>query len=246
MYTGRSLRGEVFRKMFHLLLTLAMAIPLTPHYQQIFTGMGFPYDATLFTYALLTFASAFINSLQIKVPSIYTTSLKMLKDFRKRIIEYISESVGVENVSDILRSIDGAFEKHEERFTEFIASIEREYERKHGYIGITFGTISVTLAYTLFGPFPTLHGILALAVVDSITAIVTLLTKERCRKIFKHTTVSILTAFVTYSAVCFLIGRNILTAAAIASAAIIVELLSPEDNLTLPLAIALLTTILHL
>ncbi len=246
MYVIKSIKGEILRKMLHLLFTLTLIIPLTPYYRQIFMDIGFPYDATIFTYALLTFVSAFINSLQIKVPKVYTTSLKMFKDFRKRIIEYISESIGMKNVSDILRGVDGVFDKHEERFIEFIASVEREYEKKYGYIGITFGIISITLSYILFGLLPTIYGILALAIVDSITAVITLLTMGKLKKIFKHTTISIAIAFIIYTVICFLIDNNIANAVLIALAAIAVELFSPEDNLTLPLIIALLSHILHL
>lgn len=239
-----NLKREIFRKILHLVLALLMAVPLIPYYNQIFTDIGFSYNATLLTYALITFACAFVNSLQIRAPSIYTVSLKMLKDFRKKVVEYIS-SMGVENVSDILRSIDSAFDRHEERFTEFIASVEREYERRYGYIGITFTSTSITLSYVLFGSLPTLYGILALAVVDSTTAIATLLTEKKCRKILKHTIISILIAFAIYTTICFLVNNNIAVSLAIASTAIITELLSPEDNLTIPIITALLASLLH-
>uniref|UniRef100_A0A7J3JPQ9 Phosphatidate cytidylyltransferase n=1 Tax=Ignisphaera aggregans TaxID=334771 RepID=A0A7J3JPQ9_9CREN len=246
IYIHKSFGREILRKMIHLMFALALAIPLTPFYRQIFLDIGFPYDATVFTYALLTFISAFINSLQIRVPSIYAASLKMLRDFRKKVIEYISENIKVENISDILRDIDGAFDKHEEKFTEFITSVEREYERKYGYIGMTFGIVSITLAYTLFGSLPTLYGILALVVVDPITAIVTLLTVERFKKISKHTIPSIIAAFTAYTITCFLIDNNITTAISISLIAVLIELFSPEDNLTLPLIVAVFSHIFHL
>ena len=244
MYMLKSYKGEILRKVVHLSLVSLLAIPLTPHYRQLFQGIELPYDATLLTYTLLTFISAFINSLQIRVPSIYAASLKIVREFRKRIIDYINENIKIENLAEFLRDIDNAFNKHEERFTEFIAGIEREYEKRYGYISITFGIVSITLAYILFGALSTLYGILALAIIDPITAITTLLTRNS-KKIFKHTLPSITTAFIVYTLVCLLINNNIVNAISIALVAVTVELFSPEDNLTLPLFTALASYLLH-
>jgi dolichol kinase len=132
--------------------------------------------------------------------------------------------------------------KYEEKLLEFISIVERDYEVRYGYICITFGLLSITMSYVFFKNFA-IYGILALAIVDTVSSITTYFTPKR-RKIYKHSDLSIATTFTIFTLALYLITLDLPKSIAISTISVLTELISPEDNLTLPIVASLTAFIL--
>ena len=230
------LRSQIVRKIVHILFSLMLLIPVMPYYRQLLRNLMIGVDPTLVAYIVLTFGAAFMNSIQIRIPNIRDIFFKFFRDLRKRSLlrlEAVTKSLGMQGLPRGLEELDRVFSKAEENLNTLIAELERDYEKKYGYICITFALLSVLLSYILFQDY-VVYGILALAIVDSISAIVTSFTSSMPR-IFKHTIVSIPITFSVFSTVLILLTSDILKSIIIALGSVVIEVLSPEDNLTLPL-----------
>ncbi len=233
MRNSISIKFEVARKILHIALTLLLLIPLSSYYRELFSGVGNLIDPTLLTYSTLLFASALINSIQIRMPYIRLHILNMFRDYRKKVIDYVTESLVNTPLNEFLKELNKIFSRYEESLDSFIESVERDYEKRYGYVSVTFALLSIFLSYVTCG-YDAYVGILALAFVDSITSIVTLL-DGKSRKVFKHTVKAYLIAFSIFASILFFLVKNIIIALIVSATSILVEMFSPEDNLTLPL-----------
>ncbi|MEM0027180.1 MAG: hypothetical protein QXT53_06480 [Ignisphaera sp.] len=232
-----SIQSEVVRKILHTIFTLLLLLPLSTPYKSLVSNMFCGVDPTLLTYSILLFVSAFINTIQIKMPYIRMILLNMFRDYRKKILEYISSSQANTPLSELAKELDGIFSRYEDHLISFIDKIERDYEKRYGYVSITFALLSIFLSYVLWG-VDVYIGILALAITDSITSIVTILDR-RGRKLFKHSIKSYAIAFLVFASILVLLTRNAFISILISAISVVIEMLSPEDNLTIPLVTTL-------
>ncbi len=236
MMTMNSTQSEIIRKIIHTIFTLLLLIPLSTPYKSLFGNMLSVFrniDPTLLTYSILLFVSAFINTIQIKMPYMRMPILSIFREYRKKILEYISSSQLNIPLGEIVKELDRIFSRYEDHLTSFIDRIERDYEKRYGYVSVTFALISIFLSYALFGD-DAYVGILALAITDSVTSIVTILDR-RGRKVFKHTVKSYAIAFLVFAFFLVLATKNVLVSMLISMIAVVTEMFSPEDNLTIPL-----------
>ena len=226
--------STLIRKAVHTVFSLLLLIPFTHYYREFFLMLwGSSLDPTLLTFALLLFISATINSIQIRVPNLREKFLRFSADVRRRFLESIETISRNRQHIEAVEGIVKALARYEEKFFEFISVVERDYELRYGYIGITFAILSITMSYVLFG-YHAVYGILALAIVDSLSAIVTLYTSSRRRKL-KHSGISIATTFTVFALLIYIFTHSMAVSAATALTAVLTEILSPEDNLTLPI-----------
>lgn len=226
--------STVKRKTVHLVFSLLLITPFTSAYRDAFLKLwpNVP-DPTLISLSVLLFLAATLNSIQIRSPSLRERFLKVSADLRKRLMESLELiSKGGPHI-EVFESILKSLAKYEERFTDFVSSIERDYELRYGYISITFALLSVTMSYVLFG-YTAIYGILALAIVDTVSSITTLHTISR-RGRLKHSDISIATTFAIFALSVYIISKSLYTSIIVSAIAIATELLSPEDNLTLPI-----------
>lgn len=229
-----ALLSPILRKVLHVVFSLMLLIPFAQAYRDLAASLWLGgLDPTLATLALLLFGAAFVNSLQVRLPDVRNRFLKTSADIRKRILETLESTARDAPYAVLVENIIKSIARYEERFLEFISMVERDYELRYGYICITFGLLSVTMSYVLFGPWA-VYGILALAVVDSVSSIATLYTQNR-RKLLKHSDISIAITFAVFTLMLVPVAADPWKAIAIASAAVVTELASPEDNLTLPI-----------
>ncbi len=233
--TYHEFRALALRKLIHFVFSLLLLIPLLPSFIDTAIQLGIS-RPTLLAYATATFGAAFVNSLQIRMPNLREEMFKFLRDLRKKSLarlESLAKSLGAQTFSKIsFEELDKIFSRAEENLNTIISRLERDYERRYGYVCITFALISILLSYTLFGKY-VMYGILALAVVDSVSAIMTALVPRP--RIFKHSLPSILTSFTVFALLLIALSSNVVQSLALAAIAIATEALSPEDNLTLPL-----------
>jgi len=239
----RILTSTILRKIVHVIFSLILLTPFTQVYRRI-ALLIWPTnpDPTLLSLTVLLFGAAILNSLQIRLPDLREKFLRASADARRKIRESLEVNARGKPYTELFEGILTSIAKYEEKFLEFISTVERDYELRYGYICITFGVLSVTMSYVLFG-FSTIYGILALAVVDSVSSIATMYTKGR-RKIVKHSDVSVVTTFTFFTFLSYLVSQDILKAVVISAVAVAVELVSPEDNLTLPISTSLTAYVL--
>ncbi len=242
--TSSVIRVRILRKIVHLIFSLFLLIPLTPTYIEIAFKINPNIDPTLFAYTIIALISAIINSIQIKFPILKEYFLQSARESRKRALESIDRIVEAKNISLFIEEIDKLLTKYEEKFFEFLNSIERDYEKRYGYVCITFALVSIAFGYALFRN-SIIYGILGLAFIDSFTSIFTELTKGQSRMILKHTVLSILISFTLFTLI-LLIFIDIKRALILSLSAIMIELISPEDNLTLPFFISYIAYLIGL
>ena len=235
----QDLQALIIRKAIHFSFSLLLILPLTPSFIEASSKVGITNPALLI-YSLLTFFAALVNSIQIRKPSLREEMIRFLRDLRKRSLaklESLAKSLGTQTLLKIgFEELDKLFSRAEENLNTIVSRLERDYEKRYGYVCITFALISILLAYILFNKY-VIYGILALAIVDSISAILTALIPTP--KIYKHSIPSVVVSFICFYIPTTMLSGNPIISLAISAIVILIEIISPEDNLTLPFLTAL-------
>lgn len=234
-------RSELLRKLIHVVLAFLLAIPLSPWYEQVAAYAGLKGDAALSTYVLLLVAALFASTLRVRKPELRDSMLRISREARKLVLQHV-KSLGP--LHEVVSGIEQALDRAEQGFFALVDTVERDYEKRYGYVAAICAIASVLASYALFGPAATLRGILALAVVDPLASILTLFLEGR--KVLKHNPISVAASALALSAALLAVGEKLTRALLLGIAASLIELVSPEDNLTLPLGTAALFYLLEL
>lgn len=218
------IRREVYRKVVHLLLSITLMLPFF-----------FPLPAPLNVYsyyALGLFAAAFLSSVAAK----RSVFLLRLTNFRENIEHRIS---GIRELQEKmpLKVIEEAFIGLIDFVGQQVELLERDYEKREGYVGLLYGMIGGVIGL-LLSPCHIVYGLVALAIVDPIASVCNLLLKRG------KSLAGDLIAFGVYFAVLFSLDLPVLTCLSLALTAVAAEYLSIEDNLTIPPIVALTAALL--
>ncbi len=201
------MRPEIIRKMIHMLFSIVMYLPLQISYFIKIDPVQF--------YAVVVAIVTWIYALKVKGPPPGID----LDEMRRKLRES----------GEQFKIIDKAISSVEQ----LIGDIERDYEKKSGWIGLLSGAIGISVSYILFGDL-FIVGILALAVLDGIAAIVGI-SYGKNRIPFSHGTLEgTLSGALSYFLSLLLITSP-LNAAIITITASIAELYGIEDNITVPI-----------
>lgn len=207
--------AEIYRKMVHLLLSFLLLLPFIVH---------LPWPLTIQNYySLGLFMAAFLNSLVARRVKV----LHELEEARENIESLISKAWA--EIKQPLFIIEHTLSKLQELIASQISLLERDYEKREGYVGLLYGMIGATLSI-LVAPGTTIYGILALAIVDTIPALHDLLFSSS-KKSLRGSTL----ALVAYFFVLIALGAPLIRSLLLSIIACITEYISPEDNLTVPL-----------
>lgn len=225
---------EILRKLTHVILSLLMIIPLSPKYKGLLVTDFGVFDPALTTYTLALVAGLFATSLQVKKPELREAMLRLSREARRSVLQHLREVVPNQ---ELVEGVERALDKAESGFLSIVESVERDYERRYGYIAAVCGLTGATASYVFFGREAALRGILALAVVDPVASVTTLYSPIKGR-ILKHNLLSPFASFLAYSSVLIITGDSVITALILGLVSSAIELLSLEDNLTLPLGAA--------
>ncbi len=224
-----SLERELYRKAVHVLLCMLLLLPF-------YVEMPLHLDAY---YGLGLFLAALINSFAAK-------RIQLLEDLRS-----IEEGVASfrrlleKHMGEPIRAIEEQLTRIERFALEQISMLERDYEKKEGYVGLLYGMIGVSTTYLLF-PSHIYYGALALLVVDPIASLAGMATGETRRPPL-HGSISGFTASTTvFALLLYIAGMPASSAVLVSLAASGAELLSVEDNLTIPFAASLAAWLLGL
>lgn len=243
-------KRELLRKSIHVLFSFLLLIIVNRSLCYLISSILNVDPDKLTTTALSTgvFVAALVNSIQIKAPQIRDKFFSTFASVRREVLKKIRESATSIGASDffakLLEDINEMFDRGEKGFQDLLDIVERDYEKKFGFIAITFALISVLVSYVLFGREAASVGVLALMIVDPTSAVITSITFS-CNKtkIGKHTPLSILISFLLFSSILavFMGIRGFVVGAV----SVIVEAFSPEDNLTIPISTSLTAWLLY-
>lgn len=214
------LRRLLARKSFHILFLALVAVPL-------FTKI--PLETYL---SLLALTSGVVYSIQVRQPALW-------EEFRQNFFKSLED---VFNRLEYLLPLDKPelktqYQKALRQIEELIIAAERDYERRHGYLGVIMGALGFLSTLVLFGREHFPASVISLAVYDSISAVVG--TALRSRPIAGKATLSgTLAGAIANTLVLTAVGYPLEASLLITTLVVITDLISPEDNLTIPLAAA--------
>ncbi|MEM0369577.1 MAG: SEC59/DGK1/VTE5 family protein [Pyrobaculum sp.] len=215
-----TLRSLIARKIFHIAFVLLLAVPF-------FTNISIHIYI-----AILTFFSGFIYSIQVRNPSMWK---EIRQNFFKTIEDVFTRLEALLPVERL--ELRAQYQKVLKQLEELIDTVERDYERRHGYLGVLMGAVGFTVALIIFGPAHLPASIVSMAVYDAVSAIAGATIGGR--KILGKATVSGTAAgSVLNIATLTLVGYTIEGAILITLFVVIADVLTPEDNLTIPPAAA--------
>ncbi|MDW8003396.1 MAG: hypothetical protein RMI04_01090 [Thermofilaceae archaeon] len=229
-----SARRELLRKLIHVGLSLALFIPTLSYYGELARNIGFWGDATLATYSFFLVSVLFISTLRVRRPELKDSILRISRDARRAVLQHV-KNVGP--FHELVMGIEHTLDKAEQGFFTLVETVERDYEKRYGYVAAICAVASVLASYVFFGPVSTQRGIMALAIVDPLASVLTLYLPRK-RTLVKHNVLSPPIAAAAYAVCLLAAGEKPDRALVLCIVSATLELVSPEDNLTLPLGVS--------
>ena len=232
MKTLSNLSPTIERKILHFALCLALLLP-------------YIYEETprVEFFAVLALFVTTINAALLKKPLITSEIKEALRERRRRLINKFAEKAP-NSLAKNIQALEELLTRIEEGFEEQIRRMERSYEQRGGYIGITHGVTGVLVSEVLFGT-KTLYGVLALLIIDTTSVFVAELKHPQHNLPYSWSTLEgSSAAFIVYTLTLMLLGVDFYRASIMSLALTLVEAYAPEDNLLLPPSGGLLATIL--
>lgn len=222
------IRKLVARKIFHIGFVALLAVPFL---------INTPPELYI---AVLTFIGGLLYSIQVRQPIIWE---ELRQDFFKTLEEAFNR---LEQVLPLDRpGIREQYQKAVKQFEELVTLAERDYEKRHGYLGILMGAVGFLIAAVLFGRGHLTAALVSMAVYDAVSAVAGTALGGR-RLIGKLTLWGTVTGAVSNTIALALMGTPLPAAFLITAFVIIADAASPEDNLTIPVAAAAGSYLYHL
>ncbi|MGC8571199.1 MAG: phosphatidate cytidylyltransferase [Caldivirga sp.] len=229
-------KALLYRKLIHLLLSILLIVPLVVGLEETYIEVY---------YTVLLIGSSFLYIYQVKRPLISVVIRDTLEDARNNVrlnILRVAEMLNMTSVKELIASMD----KLEYTFSEFIKNVERDYERKWGYLGVVMGMVGVYASYVLVNTYA-YYGVLALMFYDTFSALFGSLI-GRTKMPYSSTTIEgiVMGALVFSLVVGLLVGLSYFTWLYLVGIALgVVESYSGEDNLAIPVTASLLAYFLR-
>ena len=237
--------GEILRKIVHTLLVLALLLPYI--FPEITAILGL---SKVHIYMLVATVFAAVNSFQIKKPLLARRILSEIRALRQVLINDILDQKIVRKVplmerfTQLAKTTEERVRTFEDKLIEYIESMERDYEKRSGYIGATFGAVAIAFSQLFFGD-ATFYGILSLLVYDSLTAIATTALNGAAIPYSSTSIKGALLGFTSFLICLLALGVGAYKALILAVVALVSEAYFVEDNLALPISVSLTYWILE-
>ncbi len=223
--------GDVLRKVVHFLLIVALAMPL--YWREIVETIfqkPYPPEIRAFAdpeviYATVVIGAAFFNAFRIRSP----IPREKLLEFRKKAAEIGPFGKKIEELLETMDSL--------------INTMQREYEKRAGYLGLVYGTIGVFTAYTLFG-YEVVYGIAAMATTDIFSSLVGMAFGKRKIPFSNGTLEGMVAGFFSFFLPLLLV-EPMWRALIIALSASFAEIYGVEDNLSIPVFVSFVSWLLR-
>ncbi len=189
-------------------------------------------------YAALAVSASLLYALQVKQPQL---AIKLVNDLLYRSEEMFEKLQRIAPGVDRLY-VREQYERFREEIIDMVRSVERDYEKKSGYVGMLLGIMGIYITNTLFGDLPTLTALTSLAVYDTVSGIVG---ARHGRRRFPHSRASLEGSLAGALANAAVLAPFLgLPAVLISAIAVLAEAYGVEDNMSIPLAVGLTTYIL--
>lgn len=212
-------RRLLARKLFHVLFAALMVVPFV-------YNVPFEYYVTS-----LVIISGLVYSIQVRQPATWRELRQNFFKTFEEIFERLEQLLPLDKPE--LRS---QYFKTLRQLEELIESAERDYEKRHGYLGILMGAVGFLAAYVMFGKGPLLASIISMAVYDAVSAIAGTVVKSR--RAGKISVSGTLLGFFANILALIAVGFSPPSALLITALVVLADAFSPEDNLTIPIAAA--------
>ena len=230
------LRAMALRKLIHVVLSVFLVIPFI-------VNLGIYGISTTLYFTLITLGVSVIYVIQVKRPIITIMLLDALTSARRSILQQITKSPISSAIP--LDTLDDSLMKLEKTVKELLDNVERDYERRGGYLGILMGAIGVLISQLLTGNY-VIYGIVSVIVYDTMSALGgTLL--GRVKLPFSNATMEgALVGMASLAIVLFILTNQLVGSLAITVVAALAEAYGMEDNLAIPVTTSLVALVLKL
>lgn len=227
---------EIIRKSLHFILSLILLLPFILSYFKIV------FDKAIF-YSILSILTLTFNAIQIKRPLLRSEVKKFMRDSREKFFVEIKNFIPVRShvTSNVLDKIEEKIRGIEDLIDYQLSTVERDYEKRGGYVGLTYGVLGVTISYFLFNDYA-FYGVISLATIDSISTLIGRLAGTHRLPFIDKTFEGSISGFVGFLTILILIGVSPLNSLVLSTLAAIVEAYAIEDNLLLPISVSFLST----
>ncbi len=208
----------MYRKAVHLLLSFLVLLPFLV---KLPLGMYSYYGVGLFLAALIN--SFVVKRIQVK------EDIKLLRETLDRLFSSFEKEIG-----EPVRLLEEGLDKLEKFVFSRIEYLERDYEKREGYVGLLYGMIGIS-ASAMFFPKHVFYGLLALMIIDPVAGCVGLILNKPRKPPLHGTLEGSLASFLSYVVVMvFIVRLDVVASVLVAAVSSLSELLSVEDNLTIP------------
>lgn len=225
---------EIVRKSLHFILSLILLSPFVLSYFEIV------FDKTVF-YSVLSILTLTFNAIQIKRPLLRSEVKKFMRNSREKFFIDIKNFIPVKSqvTSNVLDRIEEKIRGVEDLIDYQLSTLERDYEKRGGYVGLTYGVLGVTLSYFLFNDY-VLYGVISLATIDSVATLMGGLKGTHRLPFTSKTVEGSISGSLAFLTALILIGVSPLDSLILSAVAMVVEAYAVEDNLLLPLFVSFL------
>ncbi len=221
------------RKLFHMLFVSFMLVPFLVELK-----VGDYVVSYVQYFSILLGFAVVVNVTVVRMPEIRDEIIRQSRLFRKQFTEIMAASKPTRGMAELIEKFNEHLTKFEDMLIREISLIERDYEKRGGYIGMVAGAASVLIVASFLPEF-LLPSILTLFTIDVVSAIVGAV----FGRVFLPYSTSTLEGCI-FGALSFLpvaLGyMDLLTAVFVSLALAFVEAYSIEDNFFLPISCALL------
>lgn len=226
---------EFVRKGLHFFLSLILLLPFVLNHFKI------DFDATVF-YSVLSIAALTVNAIQIKRPLLRSEVKSFMRERREKFFNDIRNYIPLRSrvTGQIVDRVEEKIRGIEDLIDNQLSTVERDYEKRGGYIGLTYGILGVTLSYFLFKDYA-FYGVVSLATTDAVATLVGGLTGTHKLPLTSKTFEGSISGFATFFIVLILTGVPPLGSLLLSIVATMVEAYTVEDNLLLPIAVSFLS-----
>lgn len=230
------LRAMALRKLIHVVLSIFLIVPYIVNLNLIGLTMQL-------YFTILMIGVAFIYVIQVKRPIITTMLTDALVSARRIILQQLTKTSP--NLLSSFEMLDEGLLRLEKTMKELLESVERDYERRGGYLGILMGMVGVLASNLITGNY-VFYGIISVIVYDTMSALGgTLL--GRVNLPFSNATIEgMLVGMASLLIILLLFTNNLIGSLAITVAAALAETYGIEDNLTIPIVTSLMALALKM
>ena len=227
----------MLRKLIHIVFSIPLIVPLLANLNNTYTEAYF---------TVLLVGASLLYIYQVKKPIISEVLKSKINDARDALRSHIAkaaEAMNIPNADSLIESMD----KFEEALRDFIRSVERDYERRWGYLGVLMGMVGVYVSYIAFNTYA-YYGVLALIFYDTVSALVGYSIGRVKLPYSSVTFEGALAGALAFSASSSLMaGLNNMPYLYLVGLALgLAEAYSGEDNLTIPIVASGLTYLMHM